>query len=134
MAWFRKVFGAKKISAYTWSIDMHPHAITFPKGTDEATIQNALKSYEEFIIPAPNRSTIVAECAKRPISKTFILAYGSQDGSKAKFPLGLGDERKYKPLKDAEKRQMTLEQANKMVLETEYEHTPVFPFLHVIAQ
>jgi len=42
MMTFEKLFGAKKVSGYTWSVGTQPVSVTLHKGTDEATARKTL--------------------------------------------------------------------------------------------
>jgi hypothetical protein len=126
-----KLFDAKKMSAYTWPIVTESRIVRFPKGNDAATVQATIKPYEAFIIPRADPAAIANECRTRDITKMFVVVYGSQDGTRATFPLPFGADRTYKPLKDAEPKRITFKAATAMEHEI---NSPAPPFQLVVIQ
>jgi hypothetical protein len=131
VAAFGKLFDAKQMSAYTWPIRTESRIMRFPKGNDAATVQATIKPYEAFIIPRADPAAIANECRTRDITKMFVVVYGSQDGTRATFPLPFGADRTYKPLKDAEPKRITFKAATAMEHEI---NSPAPPFQLVVIQ
>jgi hypothetical protein len=119
MASFAQWFRAEKVSGYTWSIVVQQAWIKIPKGTDEASIKKDLSPYKNYIISnLPDPQALAKRCRAGDIKETFIISYGSEDGSAAKFPLKPGQERVYRPLSSA--RDRTVKALDVEKLQNEY--------------
>jgi hypothetical protein len=130
LAAFAKLFRAKKVSGYTWSVGTQALSVNFDKGTDEETVRKTLAGYLKFIIGTlPDAKSVAASCRSRKVKLQFVVAYGSKDGSAAAFPLKPGKEREFKPLSEAKRRVVSARTVD--TLEQEYIDSPSPSFEHV---
>ena len=130
MASFAQWFKAESISGYTWFVAVQQASIKIPKGMDEASIKNDLAPYKNYIISAlPDSLALARRCRTSAITQGFVISYGSEDGSAAKFPLESGQERKFKPLSSAQERTIRAGEVDN--LQQEYDLTVSQAFEHV---
>ena len=71
----------------------------------------------------------LGRCRSKPIKETFIISYGSEDGSEATFPLSSRQAKTIKPLSTARERTINLADVKK--LQEEYDSAVIQAFEHV---
>lgn len=124
LAAFGKMFGAKKVSGYTWFL-VHQRVTVRPGGSDDAAIRKALEPYRKFILPPLGKARLTPNA-----TSNFLVIYGASAYETAKFPLSFGDARKFKPLSEAGERTITGKDA--VAVEKELEASPVSPFQRIV--
>lgn len=130
MATFAKWFDARQISGYTWSLVFQKIQIVFSKGSDESSIKKQLAPYRKFVISdLSDAATLTHRCKSAKLNISFVIAYGSDDGSEATFPITPKQEKTIKPLGSARQRKIDL--SNVPSLQKEYDDSIVQPFEHV---
>jgi hypothetical protein len=130
MTSFAQWFRAEKVSGYTWSIAVQQAWIKIPKGMDETSIKKDLGPYKKYIISnLPDSQALAKRCRAGDIKETFIVSYGSEDGSTAQFPLKPSQEKVIKPLSSA--RERTVNAAEVDNLQNEYDLAVIQAFEHV---
>ncbi|WP_419656865.1 uncharacterized protein Dvar_59910 [Desulfosarcina variabilis str. Montpellier] len=130
MARFAKWFAARQISAYTWSLVFQRIKIKFSKGNDEGEIKKILAPYRKFIISnLPKAATLAHRCKSGSLRIAFVIAYGSEDGTHATFPIPSRQEKYIKPLSSARERSINLPDVTS--LQKEYDDSVIQSFEHV---
>jgi hypothetical protein len=125
---FAKIFGAKMVSGYTWSMVKQTVRVRFPKGTTEAKIKGTLDPlapYSVDMLPAAN--LVKTQALRKDHEAKLVCCYGSIDGSTTSMiPIPFGEQRGRKPWKDAKEKMIRAVEAEKT--EREYQASPVVAF------
>jgi hypothetical protein len=134
MVYFGKIFCAKQVDGYTWYTAIGLYEIGFPRRATEREINDGLRLLRKesrFFIPElPSTEAIAREARSRMLTKFFVVAYGTIDGST--FNLPHFDPLKHRPFSGAITRRLDITEAAKK--EREYDLMGSKPFEHVIVE
>lgn len=124
---FADLFGARRVTGFTWSVVKQPFTIDLPKGVNAAKIDAALQPFAPYAAGTLPAGTVLATRAKfATLKHTMVAYYGSADGAVASaLPIPLAEQKNLKPWKQATKRIVKASEAAKV--EAEF-ISPIVPF------
>lgn len=128
---FAKIFSAKEVGGYTWTMVWQWVVWNFPRGSTQKAIRDTMAGYDKLsieMLPAPQVMESQVKSGDRTL-KTIAM-YGSRDDTILKdLPIKVHD-REHKGIKDAEVR--NIKPADAVQVERELLTSPVPPFQRVV--